>query len=218
MKHLLTGVLGLLCLGLAVFLFVSKRNSDAQHQQDAEAIASATNRLSSSQLEVAGFIGKVFILSNQLQTCRSTSLTLSNELVEAKSALSSAKEGLDRQIRDLQRQITQKSTQWETEEQASSQRIADLTHRITELTNHNASVQASLDQADKNYVLLENRFRRDVAERVMVERKFNNSAELKAQMEYLHWNPSREITEDRIREGLNVVVGKSNLCYVIAPE
>ena len=66
-------------------------------------------------------------------------------------------------------------------------------------------------------MLLDNRFRRDVAERVIVERKFNNRTELKAQLEYLEWSPDREISEDRIREGLNVVV-KSNLCYVIAPE
>jgi hypothetical protein len=36
-------------------------------------------------------------------------------------------------------------------------------------------------------------------------------------MEYLQWNPTKQISEDRIREGLDVVV-KSNLCYVIAPE
>jgi len=65
---------------------------------------------------------------------------------------------------------------------------------------------------------LENRFRRDVAERVIAERKFNNRTELKAQLENLQWNPAQEISEDRIREGLNVVVGKSNVCYVIAPE
>ena len=217
MKHLFSVILGLLCLGLAVSLFVSKRNNDAQHEQDAAAITSASNLLSSSQMEVAGFKGKVITLSNQLEACQSTSLTLSNELVEAKSALTSAKEGLDRQISDLNRQITQQSTQLETEKQVSSQRIADLTHQVAELMNQIALVQASLLQANKDHVLLENRFRRDVAERVMVERKFNNSTELKAQMEYLHWNPSREISEDRIREGLNVMV-KSNLCYVIAPE
>ena len=94
--------------------------------------------------------------------------------------------------------------------------LADLTRQTNELTNQVASARASLLQANKDYVLLENRFRRDVAERVIVERKFNNRTELKAQIEYLLWNPTQEISEDRIREGLNVVV-QSNLCYVIAP-
>ena len=217
MKHLSTVILGLLCVGLAVFLFVSKRNYDAQHEKDAEAITSASNLLSSSQAEVATFKGQVITLSKRIETCQSTSLTYSNEWVEAQSALATAKEGLERQITDLNQQITRQSTQLETEKQASSQRIADLTHQLAELTNQIASVQASLLQANKDYVLLENRFRRDVAERVIAERRFINRTELKAQMEYLQRNPSKEISEDRIREGLNVVV-KSNLCYVIAPE
>ena len=217
MKHLLSVILGLLCLGLAVSLFVSKRNNDAQQEKDAEAITSASNLLSSCQTEVAAFNGEVIILSNRLETCQSTSLTFSNQLIEAKSELAAAKEGLDRQITDLNRQITRQNTQLETEKQASSQRTADLTHQIDELTNQIASARASLLQANKDYVLLDNRFRRDVAERVMVERKFNNRTELKTQIEYLLWNPTKEISEDSIREGLNVVV-QSNLCYVIAPE
>ena len=218
MKHLLSVILGLVCLGLVASLFVIKQNNDSRHEKDAEAIFTTSNLLSSCQTEAAAFKERALTLSNSLETCQSTSLTFSNELIEAKSAFASAKEGLDRQIADLNGQITRQTTQSETEKQASSERIADLTHQLAELTNQIASTRASLLQANTNYVLLENRFRRYVAERVMVERKFNNRKELQAQLEYLLWNPSREISEDRIREGLNVVVGKSNLCYVIAPE
>jgi predicted nucleic acid-binding Zn-ribbon protein len=218
MKHLSSVILGLVCLGLAVFLFVSKRNNHAQHETDAETITSTSNLLSSCQTEVAAFKEEAIALSNRLETCQSTSLTFSNELTEAKSALATTKEELDRQIADLTRQITRQTAQSETEKQASNQRIADLANQNAELTNQIASDRASLLQANKDYALLDNRFRRDVAERVMVERKFNNRTELKAQIEYLLWNPSKEISEDRIREGLNVVVGRSNLCYVIAPE
>ena len=125
-----------------------------------------------------------------------------------------AKEGFERQITELKGQ----STQLETEKGALSQRIAELTNHISDLTNQIASAQTNLLQANKDYALLENRFRRDVAERVIVERKFNNRQELKAQLENLQYNPTKEISEDRIREGLNVVVGRSNQCYVIAPE
>ena len=218
MKHLASVILGLVCLGLAVSLFVSKRNNDAQHEKDAEAITSVSNLLSSCQTEVAAFKEEAIALSNRLETCQTISLTFSNELMEAKSALATTKEGLDRQITDLNRQIARQGTQLEAEKQASTQRIANLTDQIAELTNQIASARASLLQANKDYVLLDNRLRRDVAERVIVERKFNNRTELKAQIEYLLRNPSKEISEDRILEGLNVVVGRSNLCYVIAPE
>ncbi len=214
MKHLSAVILGLVCLALAISLFVSKRNDNAQHEKDDEAITSASNLLSSAQAEIAACKGKMLTLSNRLETCESTSLTFSNELIEAKSAHATAKEELNRQISDLNGRITQS----ESEKQASSQHIADMANQIAELTNQIASAQASLLQANKDYALLENRFRRDVAERVIAERKFNNRTELKARLEYLQWNPASEISEDRIREGLNVVVGRSNLCYVIAPE
>jgi predicted nucleic acid-binding Zn-ribbon protein len=214
MKHSLTVILGLLCLGLAIALFSSKRDNDEQHAKDAETISSASNLLSSAWREVAAVKGNVSTLSNQLEISQSAALTFSNQLIEAQSALAIAKETSERQITDLKAQ----SAQLETEKQASSQRIAELTNHISDLTNQIASAQTNLLQASKEYALLENRFRRDVAERVIVERRFNNRSELKARLEYLQWNPVLEISEDRIREGLNVVVGKSNLCYVIAPE
>jgi len=217
MKHLSTVILGLLCLGLGVSLFVSKRHHDTQHDKDAEAITSTSNLLSSSQMELAAIKGDVIAISNRLETCQSTSLTFSNELTQAKSALATAKEGFEKQATGLNQQAAQQRTQLETGRRASSQSITLLTHQIAELTNQIASARASLLQANKDYVLLDNRFRRDVAERVIAERRFTNRIELKAQMEYLQKNPSKEISEDRIREGLNVEV-RSNLCYVIAPE
>ena len=214
MKYLLPVILGLLCAGLAIVLFSSKRDSDEQHAKDVETITSTSNMLSIAWKEVAAIRGNVSTFSNQLESLQSTTLTISNQVIEAQSALATAKEASERQITELKAQ----SAQLETEKQASSQRIAELTNHISDLTNQVASAQASLLQASKDYALLENRFRRDVAERVIVERRFNNRNELKARLEYLQWNPVLEVSEDRIREGLNVVVGKSNLCYVIAPE
>ena len=220
MKHLSAAILGLVCFTLTVSLVVSKRNDNAQHESDAEAItstsnqlSSASNLLSSAQTEVAACTGKMITLSNRLETCQSTSLTFSNELTEAKSAHATTKEDLNRQITDLNRRITQS----EPEKQASSQHIADMANQIAELTNQIASARTSLLQANKDYALLENRFRRDVAERVIAERKLNNRTELMAQMEYLRRYPAKEVSEDRIREGLNMIV-RSNVCYVIAPE
>src|SRR5215471_11183492 len=111
MKYLSIVILGLLCLGLAVSLYVSKQNNDGQHEKDVESIASVSNMLSSSQTEVVAFKEEVITLSNRIETCESTSLMFSNQLIEAKSALASAKEGLERQNTDFKRQ----SIQWETQ-------------------------------------------------------------------------------------------------------
>jgi len=198
---------------LAVAFTLSKRNATAQLELDAEAITSGSNQLVSAQTEIAAWKGTVIAFSNQCETSKSASLTYSNRFVEAESALATTTEQLSGQITNLNHQITQS----EAEKQGLSRRIGDLGDQLAGLTNQITSTRASLDQAHKDYALLENRFRRDVAERVVVERKFNNTSELQDQLEYLKWNPAVEISADSIREGLNVVV-KSNLCYVIAPE
>ena len=56
-----------------------------------------------------------------------------------------------------------------------------------------------------------------MAERVVVERKFNNLSELKAQMEKLKNNPAAEISAGSIFAGLDVEV-KSNAFHVISPD
>jgi len=165
MKHLLSVILGLLCLGLAIALFSSKRDNEEQHAKDLETITSTSNMLSTAWKEVAAFRGNVSTLSNRIETLQSTTLTISNQVIEAQSALATAKEASERQITELKAQ----NVQLETEKQVSSQRIAELTNHISDLTNQIASAQTNLLQASKEYALLENRFRRDVAERVIVE-------------------------------------------------
>jgi len=56
-----------------------------------------------------------------------------------------------------------------------------------------------------------------VAERVVVERKFNNPPELKAQLENLKQNPAGVISAEGIYAGLDVEV-KSNSFHVISPD
>jgi len=218
MKYLSSVVLGLVSLGLAISSLVSNQRHNAQHETDAQAILSASNLLSKCQTELATSKERSLTLSNQIETCQSTSLSLSNELVQAKSAFAEVKQGLDRQLTDLNRQLEKQTTQSEAEKRASSHRLADLTNQITALTNQVALTRASLARANHDYELLEDRFRRDVAQRLIAERRFNNRAELKAQLDFLLWNPIMEISEDRIREGLDLVVGQSNRWYVVAPE
>jgi chromosome segregation ATPase len=189
-----------------------KRGDNAQHESDAGMIADFSNRLDSAQLQIAFCNGTMLTLSNSLDESRAASLTFSNQLMEAQSAIALYTE----QITNLNRQFAGA----ESENQTLNQRIVDLnnqmTNQIAGLTNQIASIQASLDQVKIDYALLENRFRRDVAERVVVERKFNNPQELQAQLENLQRNPAAVITADSIYAGLDVEV-KSNKFYVIFP-
>ncbi len=213
MKQYLPTVLALVCTVLVVSLIVLKRGDAVQHENDADAIAGFSNRLDTAQAQIAFCNGTLITLSNSLDECRSASLTCSNRLMEAESNLALDTE----QITNLNRQVAEVESKNQTLDQTFGQRVMDLTNQVAGLTNQIALTTASLDQANKDYALLENRLRRDVAERIVMERKFNNPLELKAQMENLKWSPAQVISADSIYAGLNVEV-KSNTFHVISPD
>lgn len=215
MKEYLSTILTLLCAVLVIALIVVKHFDNAQHDTDAGSITDFSNRLDSAQIQIGTYVGTLLTVSNSLDATsnslvesRSAEMAFSNQLADAESTIA-----LDtQQITNLTRQIADSSS----ENQALSGRVMDLTNQVAALTGQIALTQSNLDVANKNYALLENRFRRDVAERVVVERKFNDPWELQAQMQNLKEHPAGVISADSIYAGLDVEV-KSNTFHVIAP-
>jgi chromosome segregation ATPase len=181
MKHYLPAVLALACAVLVISLVVMKRGDDAQHESDASAFTDVSNRLDSAQLQIAFCNGTMLTLSNSLDASLSATLTFSNQLTEAQSTIAADTE----QITSLNRHVSGV----ESENQTLDQRVMDLNSQMTKqvavLNSQLASTQTNLDQIIKGCVVLEDRFRQDVADRVVAERKFNNLPELEAQVKYL---------------------------------
>jgi hypothetical protein len=103
----------------------------------------------------------------------------------------------------------------ESENQTLGRRVMDLTNQMAGLTSQIASNEAGLNQANKDYALLENCLRRDVAERVVAERKFYNPLELQTQMQKLKKNPAEAISAENIYRGLDVEVKSNGTLHVI---
>jgi chromosome segregation ATPase len=213
MKQYLSIVLALACTALVISLVVIKRGDNAQHETDAGAIADFSNRLDSAQMQIATGKGMILTLSNSLDESRSASSVFSNHLVEAESALALDTE----QITNLTRRVAEMESENQTLGQTLGRRVMDLTNQMAGLTMQIALTETNLNQANKDYALLENRLRRDVAERVVVERKFNNPSELRAQIQKLKKNPAGVISADNIYTGLDVEV-TSNLLHVVPRE
>lgn len=212
MKQYFTTLLTLVCAVLIAALFVIKGGDKAQHEKDASAITDFSNRLDSAQAQLTACNGMMLTLSNRLDELdknRSAALTFSNQLAEAQSALALAGE----HITNLTRQVAEV----ESENQTLGRHVAALTNQVTSLTSQIALTETNLNQANRNYVLLENRLRRDVAERVVVERKFDNLLALRRQMQYLKQHPVRMVSADDIYAGLGVEV-TSNTFHVVSPE
>ena len=210
MKRYLSTILALVCIVLVISLIVMKRGDSAQHENDAGAIAGFSNQLTSAQGQIASGNGTILTLSNRLDESRSASLTFSNHLVEAESAIVLDAE----QITNLNQQVAE----LESENQTLGRRVMDLTNQMAGLTGQITLTGASLNQANTNYALLENRLRRDVAERIVVERKFNNLLELQAQMQKLKKNPAEAISSESIYAGLGVEVKSNGTLHVISPD
>ena len=217
MKQYLSIALTLVCTVLVISLVIMKRGDDAQHENDAGAIAGFSNQLDSAQLQIAACNGTIFTFSNSLNENQAVSLTFSNQLTEAESTNALDSE----QITNLNLHVSELAS----ENQTLGQRVMDLTNQMTALTRQFtltqtkiALTQTNLDQVNKGYSLLENRFRIDVAERVVMQRKFYNRAELQAQIQRLKEDPFvQEISEQSIYAGLDVEV-KSNTFHVISPD
>lgn len=208
MKGYLTTILTLACAALIVILFVMKGGDNQQHQKDVGAMTAFTNQLDSAQTQIAVYQGTILTLSNRLDESQSAWLTFSNQLMAARSKVALGAE----QITNLTRQVAKV----ESENQTLNRSVMDLTNQLTRLSKQVSLTETNLNQANENYALLENRLRRDVAARVVVERKFNNPLELRAQMQYLKVHPAKAISADNIYADLGVEV-TSNAFHVISP-
>ena len=216
MKQILSIALTLVCVLLVVALIVTKHGDNAQHDNDTGAIADFSNQVISAQSQIATRDAAILTFSNSLSESQSASLALSNQLTEAQSTIALSAE----QITNLNLQVAAVKS----ENQTLGRSVVDLTNQVAGLTGQIALAKASLTQtnedlvqAHKDYGLLENRFRIDVAERTVAERKFNNISALKAQLQYLRETPVDEVTADSIYAGLNVEVKSNGWCHVIAP-
>lgn len=216
MKQFLPTVLALVCVVLVIALIVIKNSDNTQHENDAASITDFSNQVISAQSQITTRDATILTFSNSLDECRSASFTFSNHLTEAESTIARYSE----QITNLSRQLAET----ESENQTLGAHVMDLTNQMAGLTKRITLAEASLNktnkdlvQAYKDYALLENRFRIDVAERVVVERKFNNISEVKFQLQQLRENPPKEISAESIYAGLDVEVKSNGACHVIAP-
>jgi chromosome segregation ATPase len=221
MKQYLSIILTVVCLVLVIALFLMKHSDDAQHDSETSSITDFSNQLDLAQMHLSICNGTALIFSNNLNDSQSALLTFSNQLTQAGSV--AALDG--EQITNLNQQVMDVKS----ENQTLAQHLVDLTgqtsNQLAGLTRQLTTTQASLAETNKDfaqlgkdYVLLENRFRMDVAERLVVERKFNNFQALQAQLRNVKSKPPGVISAQSIYAGLNVEVRSNGTVHVLTPE
>jgi chromosome segregation ATPase len=208
MKLFFSIALALVCAGLTIALIKTKQDDNARHEMDVSTITDYSKQLDGARSKIVAHQDTILTLSNSLAECEAASLALSNRVAEAQAAIVLDTE----QITNLNRRVAEMAL----EQQAASRRILDLTNQVAGLTTKVALTETNLAQANKEYALLENRLRRDVAERIVVERKFNNLPELQAQIKKLADNPAQQISAEGIYAGLGIEVRADGTFRVIS--
>jgi len=219
MKLILPIILGIAAAALAVALFLTRQSDNALLDTANTSINDFSNRLDSAQTQLSERNGSLLIVSNNLVESQSAVLTFSNQLMDAKSAVAAGAE----QITNLTRQAAQLADV-QALNKTLNRNIMNLTNALAEYAQQLASTKSSLAdtnlvlaQAYKDFSLLENRFRIDVAERTVLERKLRSVTELQAQIDKLKKTPAAPVTEATIYAGLDVEVRSNGTVHVITP-
>ena len=217
MKSYLSIILVVVSILLAAALAVIKHGDNAQLDTATGAINDYSNQLSTAQLLIGRRDDSLMALSNTLAESTSATLAISNQLAAAQST-NTAQAG---QITSLNQQLAAAAA----EKQTLNRNLMDLTGQMAALKEKITLAEASLDrtnqvlvQANKDYARLENRFLRDVAERTVVERRFNNLAEVQAQEQKLQKVGAPWVTPESIYAGLDVEVKSNGTAHVISPD
>jgi chromosome segregation ATPase len=178
-------VLAVICVGLAIALFATKKQADDQRKTDADHILDFSNQLVTASENLDDLRQVNLKLTNDLALNQQQTLQLSNSYAEATGALSnslaSAKAAQD-QIANLNGRIAD----LEAQNQVLDQRAADLTNTIASLSSQIADTTKKLVTSETNNIFLEKELQDQMAKKAELERKFNDIDEVRAQVKKLH--------------------------------
>ena len=201
-----------ICIALGFWLMDVQQDAAKQHDDDVSQITDLSNQLTSAQGQVADRESALTVLSNRLDEGRAAFSSLSNRLDEVRSVIPAYLE----QITNLTRSVG------ENEEQNRQlvQYVGELTNQVMDLSGQILMANTNLARMAQEYSLLENRLRRDVAERVVVERNFSNYTVLQMQIERMKMTnaPTKAVMPKDIYAGLNVEIDENGEAHVISPD
>jgi predicted RNase H-like nuclease (RuvC/YqgF family) len=177
-------ILAVACIGFAVALVAVKRQADAQQKDSANTIVDFSNQIDKANIHIEDLSQANLTLNNDLATNRQVSLALSNQLVEAATTLATTAvslQGAEQQITNLNDRITG----LETQNQELDRRATSLSNTIAALDEQISATRAKLASSETNNAFLDRELKRQIAERAELERKFNDLAQVRAQVRKL---------------------------------
>lgn len=199
-------ILAVACLALAIALVTFKHQADIQQQQSASTISDVSNQLAKANLHVESLNQANLNLNTDLEASRQQSLAISNSLTTKLTETAGTLAATESSLQDAQQQITNLNTRitdLEAQNQVLDQRANSLSNTIAQLDTQITLTQMKLATATTNNEFLAKELKRQIAERANLERKFNDLAELRAQVHKLKTDLFVARRLEWMREGID---------------
>jgi hypothetical protein len=177
-------ILAVACLGFAVALVALKHQAETQQEANTSTISEFSNQIVQATIHIRDLDQVNLSLNSDLATNREVSLALSNQLVETVGTLASTASSLQ----SAQQQITNLNTRvtdLEAQNLVLDQRASSLSNTIASLDTQITLTQIKLAVSQTNNEFLNNELKRQIAQRAELEHKFNDLAEVRAQVKKL---------------------------------
>jgi uncharacterized protein (DUF3084 family) len=177
-------ILAVACVGLAIFLWVTKKQAADEQEKSTNTILQFSNDLFTANLNLNELRQVNLMLTNDLATTRQEVVALSNNVVETATAFTNATAALQ----TAQDQITNLNTRiasLESQNQILDQHAASLAALIETLNSQISDTQHKLANSETNNVFLEKELKREMAEKAELENKFNNLTVVRGQVKKL---------------------------------
>jgi predicted RNase H-like nuclease (RuvC/YqgF family) len=177
-------ILAVACLGFAVALVALKHQADEQQTASASTISDFSNQLVKANVSIEDLNQANLNLNNDLATNREMAHALSNQLADATNTLATTTISLQ----NAQQQITNlngRISDLEVQNQVLDQRATSLSNTIATLDSQISLTETKLATSETNNAFLNNELKKQMAQRAELERKFNDLAEVRAQVSKL---------------------------------
>jgi len=178
-------LLAVAAVGLAVALFIVKKQGDDQHAVDVSSINDLSKQVvdANKHLDELGqanvaLTNDLAVSRQQLAASAAQAAQLSNSLTATTATLASVKASLQTQITNLNLRVTD----LEAQNSALDRRAAELTNALAQLNAAIVETQKQLASSETNRKFVEQELQKQLAQKAELERKFNDLGILRAQV------------------------------------
>ncbi len=194
-------ILAVLCIGLGVVLFTSKKQAEDEKRKDVDTILDLSNQWTKTSLELDEQRQVNVTLTNDLASVRSDYSKLTNQYTDLTRTLDQTEASL-KATQSAVAERDQKIAALETQNRELDEKAIDLSAALTNLVMQINETQRKLDASEGDKAFLEKELKRLMAEKAELERQFNDLAVLRAQVAKLKEELSIARRLEWIRKGL----------------